>query len=267
MEQQPLFDEIKQHVNKLPIVQQLIEKLNDSKLLPLHLEYSQAFCEAPAATTMHHNFTHGLLIHTAEVWQAAQAFMAHAPKNAAWDIQLKEDVDAVETGKQDQHRYWFNDDELFTVVYLHDFAKIKQYEPAGDFSWKKVKMVCNQECWTLRELAKHGIDLTDNELVGLLHAEGGYTEFDVDWRPISAIMHAADLWSSQAMRTFWDIAKETDLRCKFCGQPMRAINGANGTFYGCTGYPGCKSTMNANEVPPAEAVFLKFLQKNYPLPA
>lgn len=196
---------------------------------------------APASTTFHHNFTHGLLIHTAEVWNAAESFHGSAP------------------GPKD-----YTLDELFNAVFLHDFAKIVQYEPAPGCSWKFVKMLCNQETWTLRELAKHGIALTDNELVGLLHAEGGHTKFDVSWRPLSVILHAADLWSSQVMRKVWNAAEAMAVACPKCGGAMRGINGPSGYFYGCITYPACRGTRNANEVPSAEACFAKWLKREYP---
>jgi len=30
--------------------------------------------------------------------------------------------------------------------------------------------------------------------------------------------------------------------CPKCGEPMRLRHGANGDFWGCTAYPGCKGT-------------------------
>lgn len=126
-------------------------------------------------------------------------------------------------------------------------------------------MICNQETWTLRELAKHGIVLTDNELVGLLHAEGGHTKFEVDWRPISVILHAADLWSSKVTRKVWNQAEAMSVSCPKCNGAMRGINGPSGYFYGCTSYPSCRGTRNANEVPSAEAAFAKWLEQEYTL--
>lgn len=242
------------YVVQLPIVHELLAEIASSKLSNLFEHYREHFMTVSAATTMHHNFTHGLVIHTAEVWEAAKLFHQFAPHSVAYD--------AMSEGPQA-----FALDELLVAVVLHDFAKIVQYEPARDHAWTKVRMICNQETWTLRELAKFGIVLTDNELVGLLHAEGGYTEFEVDWRPMSAILHAADLWSSQAMKANWDPAEALNISCPSCDSPMRAINGKNGTFYGCTKYAtGCRGTRNANEVPSADAAFGEWLKKMYPLP-
>lgn len=261
-----VFDEIIHHVQNQPIVKDLKEQINTSKLLPFYMEFSARFDEAPAATTQHHNFTHGLLLHTAEVWQAARAFLVASPKSAGFGLWCNEDIAAVEGGKKRHHDFWFTPEELFNAVLLHDFAKIVQYEPSGSFSWKKVRMVCNQETWTLRELSKYGIELTDNELVGLLGAEGGYSEYEVDWRPITALVHAADLWSSQAMRAFWDPAKAQDIRCPSCKAPMAMRNGTRGAFYGCTEYPKCNGITNITQTKPMENIFLDFLKKNYPLP-
>lgn len=235
------------HVRSLPIVRQLLDAIRTSKIHPLFEANAPAFLHAPAATTHHHNFTHGLLIHTAEVWQVASAFDAAAI-----------DDGSVQPG--------YTTEELFVAVVLHDFAKIVQYEPAPGGSWKFVKMICPQETWTLRELAKHGIVLTDNELVGLLHAEGGHTRFEVDWRPLSVILHAADLWSSQVMRKVWNAADAMAIECPKCGSGMRGINGPSGYFYGCTSYPGCRGTRNASGSLSAEASFAEWLAREYPVP-
>jgi len=243
------------YVEQIPIVRSFMEQLQKSKLHQLFDIHRDVFFTGTAAATMHHNFTHGLVIHTAEVWQAAQAFVQAAPASEAACDRIAADD-------------WYTMEELFNAVALHDFAKIVQYEPAHSYTWTKVRMIANQECWTLRELAKFGVELTDNELVGLLHAEGGYTEFDVEWRPLSAILHAADLWSSQAMKAVWNPAEAMSINCPRCNSPMRAINGANGLFYGCTKYmSGCRGTRDSGSTPPIEPIFLDWLKKMYPLAA
>lgn len=241
------------HVEQLPIVRDLVSRIESSKLRPLFLAHKDAFMACSAAATRHHNFTHGLVLHTAEVWQAAQAFLKAAPSTVRYD----ELCDGTQ----------FCLDELFVAVAIHDFAKIAQYQAGENFCWAKLTMICNQETWTLRELARFGITLTDNELVGLLHAEGGYTEFAVDWRPMSVILHAADLWSSQAMAPVWNPAEALNVTCPTCKSPMRSINGKNGAFFGCTRYSaGCRGTRDSSEVPPVGEAFLTWLKKMYPLP-
>lgn len=256
------IDAARKHVEAVPMVQALLEQARKSKLAPLLAEYEDAFMTAPAAATMHHNFTHGLVLHTAEVWYCALPILHGmlACKSVAYDARrLRDAVPAS------GNAFEFTEDELFVAALLHDFAKIKQYEPAGNAAWKKARMICNQEAWTLRELAKHGIALTDNELVALLHAEGGYTEFEVDWRPISVAMHAADLWSSQAMAAQWDLASEMHVMCPDCGAPMASRNGPRGAFFGCTRYPACRGIKDASSLPDAMALFLTFLKRNYPV--
>lgn len=238
------------YVENIHIVKNLLEEAIKSKLHPLLDHYYKDFVHAPAATTQHHNFTHGLVIHTAEVMQTARMLWGELPDGARI-------TNNPETG--------FTQDELFVAVFLHDFAKIKQYEPCDNHSWKKVDMICNQECWTLRELAKFGIELTDNELVGLLHAEGGYTEFDVKWRPISAVVHAADLWSSQSMRYFWNPAEAIGLKCNKCGADTVQRRGPRGMFYGCSKYPNCNGIIDASEVPSMDSIFEEWLKKKYPV--
>lgn len=238
------------YVESLPQVQDLIGRIGRSKIAPLFAAHRDAFMTVSAATSMHHNFTHGLVLHTCEVLAAADAFRKAAPLSAGMN-----------------NFYGFTDDELFVAVVLHDFAKVKQYEPGAGDSWKKVRMICNQEVWTLNELAGLGVKLSDNELVGLLGAEGGYSEFEVEWCALSAIVHAADLWSSQAMRVFWDPAAEMHVMCQNCGSPMAIRNGPRGEFYGCTSYPKCRGIKNLVEVPAPADLFLDFLKRCYPLPA
>ncbi len=241
------------HVAKLPMVLEFNTRIESSKLAPLFhpMLYGREFDHAPAAASKHHNFTHGLLLHTAEVWKTADMLYGELPDGA----RITHDSE-----------FPFTRDELFVAVALHDFAKIRQYAPSSNNCWKRAQMLCNQEVWTLNECAKQGISLTDNELVGLLHAEGGYTEFEVDWRPMSVVVHAADLWSSQAMRFMWDPAKEASVLCPKCKQPMALRSGKMGDFYGCTGYPACNGIVNMRDAPDVAGVFLDFLRKNYPLP-
>jgi DNA topoisomerase III len=35
--------------------------------------------------------------------------------------------------------------------------------------------------------------------------------------------------------------------CTACARPMRLRQGSKGQFYGCSGYPECKSTLNVQE--------------------
>ncbi len=235
------------HVRRIPNVERFLKDLNGSKIAGLFDANMDAFENAPAAAKNHHNFTHGLLIHTAEVWETTNLFTESAQ------------------GLRYDRQPGYSNDELLTAVALHDFAKIVQYEPIGNHAWGYRKMVCNQEAWTLRELARHGIELTDNELVGLLHAEGGYTKFEVEWRPMSVIVHAADLWSSQAMATTWNPADEMGVICPKCGSGMAPRNGARGPFFGCTKYPACNGIVNVENAPTADEAFGEFVRNNYPL--
>ena len=41
------------------------------------------------------------------------------------------------------------------------------------------------------------------------------------------------------------------LACTQCGKPMTLRTGKKGSFYGCTGYPDCKNTLDAGDVPAA----------------
>ncbi len=252
------------HVMAVPTVRSLLQQATKSKLAPLMEKYLNEFCTWPAATTHHHNFTHGLLLHTAEVWNCAQPILHGmlACKTPEYDRRrLAEEVSNPHCA------FAFTEDELFVSVLLHDFAKIKQYEHTSNHSWKKIKMMCDQETWTLRELGTLGISLTDNELMGLLHAEGGYTRFEVEWRPMSVVVHAADLWSSQAIYTMWDPASEMQVMCQKCGAPMqpRTRKSDGNTFFGCTKYPACNGIKDASDAPAIDGLFLSFLKRNYPV--
>ncbi|CAN5290022.1 hypothetical protein BH10PLA2_BH10PLA2_30590 [soil metagenome] len=102
----------------------------------------------------------------------------------------------------------------------------------------------------------------------MLHAEGGYTEFKVEWRPKSVIVHAADLWSSQAMKAMWNPAEAMGVKCQKCGAPMqpRSRKSDGQTYFGCTKFSECNGIKDASALPAIENVFLDWLKRMYPIP-
>lgn len=230
----------------LPTIQQFMLEIPHSKIEPLFRTHEAAFLAAPAAEKHHHNFSGGLLIHTVEV-----LIHATAHSGIVWDWLIEHDE--------------FTESELFTAVFLHDFAKIQQYEPLANHAWRWKKMDFQQEIWTLQECMKLGISLTENELAGLLHAEGGFSKFQLEWRPMSVILHAADLWSSQVMKHVWDPAEALKVVCPNCGGNMKSREGSRGPFFGCAKYPACKGIVDGGTVD-VDEVFLAWLKKKYPSP-
>lgn len=67
--------------------------------------YYQMFCTYPAAKLVHHNFLHGILQHTLEVLKYGKIVAA--------------------TKKLSQRQT----DRLLAMIFLHDWAKIREYEP------------------------------------------------------------------------------------------------------------------------------------------
>src|SRR4051794_12610202 len=118
------------HVLALPIVRDLLALAESSKLAPLLQAHREKFLTVSAAATMHHNFTHGLVIHTAEVWQGAEAFFSAAPMSVPYKETFLADCMDGQSA--------FSMHELFTAVFLHDFAKIVQYEGSENHQWKKM---------------------------------------------------------------------------------------------------------------------------------
>jgi putative nucleotidyltransferase with HDIG domain len=84
-----------------------ISKINDEKLnsflMRFFMEHKELIKVAPAAKVMHHNYIGGLMVHTLECLQYAEANM-------------------------EMSEYKFNRDNIFAACILHDIGKIFEYK-------------------------------------------------------------------------------------------------------------------------------------------
>ncbi len=204
--------------------------LKKTKLAAFAEEYRSAFDRAPAAETYHHNFTGGLLLHTTEVLEIMLKLKKSLPYN-----------------NLSYSRPDFSDEEVTIAAYLHDFAKIVTYVEDAKDAWRWTDIELPAEVWTLNELAKNGIGLSDNELNALLYAEGGWSdfkEFIKNMKPLAVILHMADMWSAKVLYF------SEEVTCPLCNAPMRKRQGKDGRniFYGCTRYPNCTGLKNLGDV-------------------
>lgn len=207
----------------------LYDQLKKTKLKDFADHYQKAFDRAPAAQTHHHNFTGGLLLHTTEVLTIMQRLRNYLPYNNL-------------TYKNPD----FNQEEMIVAAYLHDFAKIVTYVEEAKNAWRWADIELPDEVWTLNELARAAIALTDNELNALLYAEGGWSNFKdfvKNMKPLAVLLHMADMWSAKVLYFIHEIA------CPQCGAPMRKRAARDGShFYGCTKYPVCTVTRNISDI-------------------
>ncbi|MDW7671312.1 MAG: HD domain-containing protein [Bacillota bacterium] len=84
---------------KAPHIRQLVQEMVFSEA------YYEKFCTYPAAKTVHHNFMHGIMQHTLEVLKYVK--MVAVTKR----LSLRQQ------------------DRLLAMAFLHDWAKIEEYEP------------------------------------------------------------------------------------------------------------------------------------------
>jgi len=212
------------------IMLDLYAHLAKTKLAKFAQEYKKDFDRAPAAQNYHHNFTGGLLLHTTEVLETMIRLAKFLPYNN------------ISYQKPD-----FTKEEMIVAAYLHDFAKIATYKEDPKNSWRWEDIDLPAEVWTLNELARSGIGLSDNELNALLYAEGGWSNFKdfvKNIKPLAVLLHMADMWSAKVLYFIEEVT------CPVCGAMMkkRSSRGGSSTFYGCSRYPSCTGTKEINGV-------------------
>lgn len=208
-----------------------MKKFCEKEWLDFYNEYKEAFEKAPAGQRHHHNFAGGLAVHTAEVIRAMFEIRDHLSRNTIASSGQELSVANSE----------FADRDIVISAFLHDFAKIKQYVEDENGDWFYTEMSMPQETWTLMVLAQHGLKVTEEQTLALLFAEGGFSIFTTHGRPnhLAWLLHMADIWSSQII---CPIVRPPS--CPRCGKDMRKKNGIKGLFWGCSGYPNCKMTVN-----------------------
>ncbi|PIU01487.1 hypothetical protein COT68_02955 [bacterium (Candidatus Torokbacteria) CG09_land_8_20_14_0_10_42_11] len=206
----------------------LYDYLEKTKLAKFAGEYRASFDRAPAATGHHHNFTGGLILHTAEILEIMLRLAKFLPYNN------------VGYSKPD-----FTEEEIVVSAYLHDFAKIVTYVEDAKDAWRWNDIELPAEVWTLNELAKAGISLSENELNALLYAEGGWSdfkEFVKNMKPLAVVLHMADMWSAKVLYFTEEVS------CPACGAEMRKRQSGTNVFYGCSRYPNCTGTKNVDDI-------------------
>ena len=214
-----------------PTVEAYFTQFCDQTWQKFYLDFKEQFEEAPAAESKHHNFTGGLAMHTAEV---IRAMFEIRDKLSSTSLQVPSEGFRTPEIK-------FEDADIVISAYMHDFAKIVQYQKDESGDWRFVKMTMPQETWTLMTLAQHGIPVTEDQTLAMLFAEGGFSDFHEHGTPnaLSWLLHMADIWSSQILCPTLTVPL-----CPRCGRDMKKRKGPRGYFWGCTGYPACGMTIN-----------------------
>ncbi len=153
------------------------------KLEKLLLNYKEGFCNVPAARKLHHNHRGGLLEHTHQVIDESLKLYNR----------LKETI-RVEFSKR------ITIESVFICAVLHDLHKIKTYDISNtDKITTNKNFNMEHDIWTISEANKYGLNLTYDEMMGILQAHGGWSKIDSPTHPLACIIHCADLISSQLL--------------------------------------------------------------------
>lgn len=148
-----------------------------SNLKNLLLNYKEGFCNAPAARKLHHNYRGGLLKHTFDVINISfKIFDIYSLTN------------------------YFPEESVFISAILHDLHKIKTYNISNtDKITINKDFNVEHDIWTINEANKYGLNLSYDEMMGILQAHGGWSKINSPTHPLACIIHCADMISSQLL--------------------------------------------------------------------
>lgn len=147
--------------------------------------YTRGFIENPASVKRHHNKEGGLAIHTAQVLKRALAlfrsYRAHLP-----NISIE---------------------SVYVVAVLHDLAKTQHYKPSPAYPIDRPYQFEYDETfkpehdvWTIAVANKFDLQLTYDEMMGILQAHGGWSKISEPINKLAVIIHCADMLSSQILK-------------------------------------------------------------------
>lgn len=215
------FEDFKKSKNKNftmnyeEITKKAIEKLDD-QWQQFFADTWDLFRKKPAAINHHHNFEGGLVRHVAEMLHFG------SPLTKISNIE---------------------EESFIKVVLLHDYAKLQNYEIIAPGNIKYINVPYPVEFWTMNELARFGIALTDDEINALVMAEGGWSEYEkIQSSRLASLLHICDMWSAKV------ISPKITVSCPVCEGDMALREGPRGQFYGCMAFPNCKGTLDINNV-------------------
>jgi len=173
-------------VDNLKLIQSKERRANFRKLLA---SYQTKFLFNPAAVKYHHNQTGGLMIHTAQVLRYALRFHKSLRK----------------------HMPTIKAESVYVAAVLHDLAKTRCYKPIDSvfppsgvfhpypFQYNKEWKV-EHDIWTLSEAERFGLKLSYDEMMGIMQAHGGWSKLNEPITKLAAIIHCADMLSSQVIK-------------------------------------------------------------------
>ena len=147
--------------------------------------YKTKFTNAPAAKGKHHAYRGGLIIHTKQVLEAAI------------DIKIKYDK-------------WLQDishESIYICSVLHDLSKIHQYHiqkniknPEKDIISSNKGWNMEKDIWIVAEAIKYDIQLTYDEIMGIMQAHGGRSTISSPTNKLACVIHCADTISAIFMK-------------------------------------------------------------------
>jgi len=135
-------------------------------------------CAATAAARHHHAGIGGLVNHTAEV--------------LAYALQVFD--------RQGHKLSGLTTDSVYIAAVLHDFSKIHRYRlvnPNSNVFEYYTGWDFEDDLWTVAEANKFGLQLTYEEMGGIIQAHGGWSSMRKHMSKLGVLIHLADMESSQ----------------------------------------------------------------------
>jgi len=159
------------------------------KWLELYNFWRTEFETKPAGQKQHHYYSGGLEVHTAQVINLALTFK-----------DLRKDL-----------LCFVSDDDCIIGGFIHDLSKVKMYRylleeekkafDGQEFKYDNQLGVLDPEVWTIHQLMKFNIALTENQLNALMYAEGGFSTWTKQknqpkWSHLGVLISCADVYSA-----------------------------------------------------------------------
>ena len=161
------------------------------KVLKMYDDLQEDFAYWPASIRFHHNKKNGLAQHTEEVLYCALKIFK------TFEEELRKRLIVVS--------------DIVLVAFIHDLEKLTKYKENNDydedkfqpnvyeFKYNYSKIDVHDSAKVVNLCSKYGIVLSDKQLNALSYHHGGWTKDIGQLEPLAALIHMADLMSSNVI--------------------------------------------------------------------
>jgi len=150
-------------------------------------DYKEEFCTMPSAKKHHHNITGGLLMHTAQVLK--------------WALKIYDENKV--------HLPGIKRENVYVAAVMHDFSKVILFEKdesgKHEYKYKDGTWNFEHDVWIIDKLVDYNVKPTYDEMMGILQAHGGWSKIKEPSNKLAAIIHCADMISSQLLKNSGEI--------------------------------------------------------------